>query len=233
MLHNYFSISSPAAPREQLLLLFSCFSFWQEYQGHGEKHLKVAEVKYDVSVSLLVSPVFQPEHSWDKLGQPQHLGNDGIAAGNDPQDCLATEVILSQEVQHRDGDPLLHTTMVGMINWPQSWGVWIMRGSQDRRPNGCSIKRTCIEKRKVNIFLKRNVCLCLWNTYTTQKNYVNELWYEEKSVYFPILREKWILVVLDHFLLSSLLLSLGLRPVEWRHTQAKAFLLSWIPLKTP
>lgn len=184
MLHNYFSISSPAAPREQLLLLFSCFSFWQEYQGHGEKHLKIAEVKYDVSVSLLVSPVFQPEHSWDKLGQPQHLGNDGIAAGNDPQDCLATEVILSQEVQHRDGDPLLHTTMVGMINWPQSWGVWIMRGSQDRRPNGCSIKRTCIEKRKVNIFLKRNVCLCLWNTYTTQKNYVNELWYEEKVFIF-------------------------------------------------
>lgn len=185
MLHNYFSISSPAAPREQLLLLFSCFSFWQEYQGHGEKHLKIAEVKYDVSVSLLVSPVFQPEHSWDKLGQPQHLGNDGIAAGNDPQDCLATEVILSQEVQHRDGDPLLHTTMVGMINWPQSWGVWIMRGSQDRRPNGCSIKRTCIEKRKVNIFfLKRNVCICLWNTYTTQKNYVNELWYEEKVFIF-------------------------------------------------
>lgn len=95
---------------------FFVFVFDRNTKATGKKHLKIAEVKYDVSISLLVSPVFQPEHSWNELRQPQHLGNDGIAAGNDPQDCLATEVILSQEVQHCDGDPLLHTTMVGMIN---------------------------------------------------------------------------------------------------------------------
>lgn len=73
------------------------------------KHLKVAEVKDDVSISLLVSPVFQQEHSRNELREPQHLGNDGIATGDDPQDGLATEIILSQEVQHGESDWLVHT----------------------------------------------------------------------------------------------------------------------------
>ena len=73
------------------------------------KHLKVAEVKDDVSISLLVSPVFQQEHSRNELREPQHLSNDGIATGDDPQDGLATEIILGQKVQHGESDWLVHT----------------------------------------------------------------------------------------------------------------------------
>lgn len=77
------------------------------------KYLKVAEIKYDLSVFLLIRSIFQTEHSWNKFREPQQLCDDGIATGNDPQDCLATEVVLSQEVQHPEDEQLRSVQTAG------------------------------------------------------------------------------------------------------------------------
>lgn len=110
-------------------------------------------------------------------------------------------------------------------------GSWGEARTVDRM--AAPLKEPVLKKEKWTFFFKKKcVYMPLKYIYNSEKLRQWALVWG-KSVYFPILREKWILVVLDRFLLSSLLLSLGLRPVEWRHTQGKAFLFSWIPLKTP
>lgn len=83
--------------------------FYRQYSGKNaleEDYLKIAEIKYDISIFLLIGSVSVPEHSRNKLRKPQKFSNDGVATGNNPQDCLATEVVLSQKVQHGEDDVL-------------------------------------------------------------------------------------------------------------------------------
>lgn len=63
-------------------------------------HLKVAEVKYNVSVFLLVTLVPQLENSRDKIREAQKLSDDCVSSGNDPEDGLTTQVVLCQKVHH-------------------------------------------------------------------------------------------------------------------------------------
>lgn len=63
-------------------------------------HLKVAEVKYYVSVFLLVALVPKLENCRDEIRKAQKLSNDCVPSGNDPEDGLTTQVVLSQKVHH-------------------------------------------------------------------------------------------------------------------------------------
>jgi len=49
-----------------------------------EDYLKIAEIKYDISIFLLIGSVSVPEHGRNKLRKPQKLSNDGVATGNNP-----------------------------------------------------------------------------------------------------------------------------------------------------
>lgn len=96
------------------------------------------------------------------------------------------------------------------------------------------LKEPVLKKEKSTFFFFKKKCVYMPLKHTYNSGKLCQwavVW--EKGVYSPIFGERWILVVLGHFLLSSLLLSLGLQPVEWRHAQEKPSLLSWIPLKTP
>lgn len=63
-------------------------------------YLKVAEVTDDVSIFLLVALVLEPENRRDEVREAQELSNDGISSRNYPEDGLATQVVLRQEVHH-------------------------------------------------------------------------------------------------------------------------------------
>lgn len=63
-------------------------------------YLKVAEVTDDVSIFLLVALVLESENWRDEVREAQELGNDSIPSGNYPEDGLAAQVVLRQEVHH-------------------------------------------------------------------------------------------------------------------------------------
>lgn len=63
-------------------------------------YLKVAEITNNVSIFLLVALVLEPENCRDEVRETQELCNDGISSGNYPEDGLAAQVVLCQEVHH-------------------------------------------------------------------------------------------------------------------------------------
>lgn len=63
-------------------------------------HLKVAEVTDDVSIFLLVTLVLEPEHCGDEVREAQELSNDGVSSRDYPEDGLAAQVVLRQEIHH-------------------------------------------------------------------------------------------------------------------------------------
>lgn len=71
-----------------------------EHLPQSNPHLKVAEVTDNVSIFLLVALVFEPENCRDEFREAQELGNDGISSRNYPEDGLAAQVVLRQEVHH-------------------------------------------------------------------------------------------------------------------------------------
>ena len=63
-------------------------------------NLKVAEVTDNVSIFLLVTLVLEPENWRDEVREAQELGDDGISSRHYPEDGLAAQVVLCQEVHH-------------------------------------------------------------------------------------------------------------------------------------
>lgn len=63
-------------------------------------HLEVAEVTDNVSVFLLVTFVLESENCRDEVREAQELSDDCISSGDDPEDGLAAQVVLCQEIHH-------------------------------------------------------------------------------------------------------------------------------------
>lgn len=70
------------------------------YLPRSNPYLEVAKVTNDVSIFLLVTLVLQPENCRDEVREAQKLSNDGISSGDYPEDGLATQIVLRQEVHH-------------------------------------------------------------------------------------------------------------------------------------
>lgn len=72
----------------------------QGLECYYNSHLEVAEVTDNVTIFLLVTFVLESKNWRDEVREAQELGDDGISSGNYPEDGLAAQVVLCQEVHH-------------------------------------------------------------------------------------------------------------------------------------
>lgn len=94
----------------QICIIFVLMSF--------HSYLKVAKVTDDISVFLLVTFVLESENCRDEVREAQELSDDGVSPGDDPEDGLAAQVVLRQEVQHVSGRCAftVHTQAINTYN---------------------------------------------------------------------------------------------------------------------